>query len=45
MDSDHKATNPDPATKGPALCRHIWTQLTPTQAQCQTCGLTVPTKE
>jgi hypothetical protein len=35
-------TSPLPANV-PPICPHVWTQLTPTTAQCQVCELTVPT--
>jgi hypothetical protein len=42
MDVDRRPDEPAP---GPAklACHHVWTQLTPTTAQCQRCQFTVPT--
>ena len=42
MDIDR---TPDEPTPGPAKlpCPHVWTQLTPTTAQCEHCQFTVPT--
>ncbi|HSX82886.1 MAG TPA: hypothetical protein VLQ80_30540 [Candidatus Saccharimonadia bacterium] len=42
MDSAHPTDDPAPVpAKLP--CPHVWTQLTPTTAQCQRCQFTVPT--
>jgi len=42
MDVDRRPDEPAPVpAKLP--CPHVWTQLTPTTAQCQRCVFTVPT--
>jgi hypothetical protein len=42
MDVDRTTDEPAPLpAKLP--CPHVWTQLTPTTAQCQRCQFTVPT--
>ncbi len=42
MDVVHTTDEPAPVpAKLP--CPHVWTQLTPTTAQCQRCQFTVPT--